>query len=304
MPVPTQVPLKFLDPEILRSLRSLDIAARLLVEGMYASRHRCPYYGFSVEFKDYREYAPGDEPRLIDWKMLGRTERYYVRRFEMESNMNVVILLDISGSMGYRPLDIKRFTKFEYACYTAASLAYLAIRQQDAPGFIAFGTEIRTFIPPRQGQRHLFTLLSCLQSLAPGGETKVAECISMAALRLSRRGLVLLLSDCHGDENAITDAVRRLAARGHDVVVFHLVDADEVDFPIQMLTSFRDIETGEEVMCDPLRQRRDYLARFAAFRENIRAGSIAGGADYRFVHTAMPIEQVLREYLICRRAAK
>lgn len=304
MPIPTQAPLKFLDPEILRSLRSLDIAARLLVEGMYSSRHRCPHYGYSVEFKDYREYAPGDEPRLIDWKMLARTERHYVKRFEMESNMNVVIMLDVSGSMAYRPSDPARLTKFEYACYTAASLAYLAARQQDAPGLVAFDTEIRTFVPPRQGQRHLFSLLSCLQSLVARGGTRVEECVAKSALRLTQRGLVLLISDCHGDEDAITEAVRRMAARGHDVAVFHLVDMDEAEFPFQMLTSFRDIETGVEVMCDPLRQKRDYLGRFAAFRAKIRGGVVAGGADYRFIHTGMPIESILREYLLYRRAAK
>jgi uncharacterized protein (DUF58 family) len=268
---------------------------------MYASRHRCPFYGYSVEFKAYREYSPGDEPRMIDWKLLARTDRYYIKRFEMESNMNIVPLLDVSGSMGYRPTDPNRLTKLEYGCYLSASLAYLASKQQDAPGLVVFDTDIRTFVPPHQGQRHLFTLLARLGELQGKGETDIPNALQKTALRLKRRSLLVLISDGHGDEEKVIDAVKQLAARGHELVVFHLLDQDEVDFPFQMLTSFRDAETGREMMCDPLRQRQDYERRLTAFREAIRAGSLAGGADYRFIHTGMPIELVLRDYLLYRR---
>jgi uncharacterized protein (DUF58 family) len=268
---------------------------------MYASRHRCPFYGYSVEFKAYREYSPGDEPRMIDWKLLARTDRFYIKRFEMESNMNIVPLLDVSGSMGYRPTDPNRLTKLEYGCYLSASLAYLASKQQDAPGLVVFDTDIRSFVPPHQGQRHLFTLLARLGELKGAGETDIPNALQKTALRLKRRSLLVLISDGHGDEEKVIDAVKQLAARGHELVVFHLLDQDEVDFPFQMLTSFRDAETGREMMCDPLRQRQDYEQRLTAFREAIRAGSLAGGADYRFIHTGMPIELVLRDYLLYRR---
>ena len=268
---------------------------------MYASRHRCPSYGYSVEFKDYREYSPGDELRTIDWKLLARTERFYVKRFEMESNMNVVPILDVSGSMGYRPTDRSRLTKLEYGSYLAAALAYLASKQQDSPGLVVFDRDIRTFMPPKQGQRHLFTLLAGLNVLNGTGATDLPAALRRTALRLRRRSLLILISDCHGEEAGVTDAIKQLAARGHDLVVFHLLDQDEVDFPFQMLTSFRDVESNEQIMCDPLRQRPEYERRLTAFRNQVRDGSLAGGADYRFIHTGLPIEAVLREYLLYRK---
>ena len=301
MPIPATAPMRFLDAKILRSISSLELSARLLVEGMYASRHRCPFYGYSVEFKAYREYSPGDEPRMLDWKLLARTERFYIKRFEMESNMNIVPLLDVSGSMGYQPTDKNRLSKLEYGCYLAASLAYLASKQQDSAGLVVFDTDIRTFVPPRQGQRHLFTLLARLGELKGAGETDIPNALQKMALRLPRRSLLVLITDGHGDEAQVVDGIKQLAARGHELVVFHLVDQDEVDFPFQMLTSFRDAETGRELMCDPLRQRQEYDQRFTAFREAIRAGSLAGGADYRFIHTGLPIELTLRDYLLYRR---
>jgi uncharacterized protein (DUF58 family) len=293
--------MRFLDPQVLRSIRSIELKARLLVEGLYASQHRCRFYGYSVEFKDYREYVPGDEPRIIDWKMLARTERYFVRRFVMESNMNVVCLLDASGSMSYRPQDLRRLTKMEYASYLVASLSYLASKQQDSPGLVTFTTDIAEFLSPRQGHRHLFSLLARLAAVQPRGETNLENVLKQVALRLRRRSLFVLVSDCHGDPDRVLDGVRHLAARGHEVVVLQLLDRDEVDFPFRSLTSFRDLETGAEIMCDPLRQRREYAARVGAFRSAIRDGAVACGADYRFLDTSLPIEVVLRDYLLYRR---
>ncbi len=299
--MPATEPTRFLDPKILRGLADIELIARLLVQGMYASRHRCPYYGYSVEFKDYREYSPGDEPRIIDWKVLARTERYYVKRFEMESNMNVVCLLDASGSMGYRSQDTSRLTKIEYASYLVASLSYLASKQQDSPGLVTFGTDLQEFIPAKQGMRHLYGMLARLEKVEPDGETDLENVLKKVGLRLKRRSLVVLVSDCHGDEGRVTDGLTHLAARGHEVVVLHLLDADEVEFPFSMLTSFRDVESGAQLMCDPTRQRRRYLGRLEAFRTAIRDGSLACGADYRALDTSQPIELVLRDYLLYRR---
>ena len=297
---PSTLP-RFLDPAVLRSLKSIELKARLLVEGLYASRHRSPFYGYSVEFKDYREYSPGDDPRIVDWRMLARTERFYVKRFEMESNMNVVPLLDVSGSMGYQPSATRRLTKFEYGGCLAAALAYLARRQQDAAGLVAFDRVFRVFVPPRQGQRHLFALLAQLEGMVPGGKTDLPAVLDRVALRLTRRSILVLISDCHGDEADTAAAVRRLAARGHELVVMHLLDDDEVSFPFQGLASFRDAETGHQLMGDPLRLRRSYLARLEAFRAAIRQASLSAGADYLPLSTAQPIETVLRDYLLYRR---
>lgn len=292
---------RFLDHDILRSLENIELTARLLVEGMYASRHRCPYYGHTVEFKDYREYVSGDEPRLIDWKLLARTERYFVKRFEMESEMNVVCLLDTSGSMAYRPLDPKRLSKMEYASYLVASICYLAQRQQDSAGLVTFGEDMREFIPPKQGKKHLFGLLARLEAIEPQGETDFELVLKKVGMRLKRRSIVILVSDCLGDRVRVIDGIRHLAARGHEVIVLHMLDSDEVKFPFNALTSFRDMEVSTQLMCDPIRQRKKYMGRLEKFRTDIRSGSLGCGADYWFLSTDQPIEIILREYLMYRR---
>lgn len=299
--MPRAAHMRFLSPEVLRNLANIELRARLLVEGMYASRHRSPYYGYSVEFKDHREYAPGDEPRMIDWKTLARTERYYVKRFEMESNMDVICLFDTSASMGHTPSDPARLTKMEYGCYLTASLSYLANRQQDAPGLVTFDRDVRVFATPRQGMRHLHGILARLEGLQPSRRTDVGFVLARLGQRLRRRSLLVLVSDFYGDERAVGDGIRNLASRGHDVVVMQLMDHDEVDFPYQSLTAFQDLETGAEVMCDPLRQRREYIERVGRFRGAVKEAALGCGADYRFIDTAEPIEVVLRDYLLCRR---
>ncbi len=299
--MPAAAPTRLLDPGLLRSIERIEMKARLLVDGMYASRHRCPAYGFSVEFVDHREYVAGDEPRSIDWKMLARTEKYFVKRFEMESNMDVVSLVDASASMGYRSSDASRLTKFEYARYLAAALAYLVRKQQDSAGMVLFDAAVREFLPARQGQRHLFTILSRLEQAQATGGTDLGPVLKLIASRLGRRGIVVVISDCHGEPEVALDGLRNLRARGHEVILFHLLDEDEVKFPFTSLVSFRDMESGRQVMGDPLRQRARYLERFEAFRAAIAGGCAAAGIDYRFVDTAVPIEHALRDYLLYRR---
>jgi len=301
MPAPATNASRFLQPDLLRSLENIELVARFLVEGMYASRHRSPFYGYSVEFVDYREYSPGDEPRTIDWKAVARTERYYVKRFEMESNMNVMVLLDASASMGYQPADRSRLSKLEYGNYLAAALGYLAARQQDSPGLVTFDRDLRDFMPPRQGQRHLYTMLSKLESLQAAGQTNLSHVLQAVAQRLNRRGIVVLISDCYGDTAPVVEGIGHLRARGHDVIVFQVMDHDELTFPFHALTSFRDMETGAQVMTDPLRQRRSYMDRLEQFLSAIGSGCAACGADYRLLDTAEPIELVLRDYLLYRR---
>ena len=294
-------PTRFLDTKILRSIAGIELKARLLVEGMYASRHRSPDYGYSVEFMDHRDYAPGDELRTIDWKMLARTERYYVKRFEMESNMNVVCLLDVSGSMGYLPEDGNRLGKLEYGSYLAAAMCHLVAHQQDSAGLITFDTEMRDFLPPKQGKRHLFTILAKLESLKAGGPSDLGPTLKNIVQRLTRRGVIMLITDCHSGIASVIDGIRHLVARRHDVIVIHLLDDDEVKFPFQALTSFRDLETEAQLMTDPLRLRKTYLDRLESFRTAVKDGCASAGADYRFVDTAEPIENVLRDYLLFRR---
>ena len=301
MPAAAEQTMRFLDPNILRRLENIELAARMLVEGMYDSRHRSPYYGYSVEFVDYREYSPGDDPRTIDWKALARTEKYFVKRFEMESNMNVVSLLDVSASMGYRSAERSRLTKLEFASFLVASLSYLVTRQQDSPGLVTFDRDIRDFVPPKQGRRHFYTLLTRLESLKPGGETDIARVLQRVAQRLTRRGIVVVVTDGYGDAGPVIDGIRHLRVRGHDVIVFHVLDHDELTFPFKALTSFRDMETRSQVMTDPLRQHKDYMQRLGKFLDDFGSGCASCGADYRLIDTTRPIELVLRDYLLYRR---
>jgi uncharacterized protein (DUF58 family) len=268
---------------------------------MYASRHRCPYYGYSVEFVDHREYTIGDEPRTIDWKMFARTERYYVKRFEMESNMNVLCMFDVSGSMAYKSSDTTRLTKLEYGSYLVASMCHLVQKQQDSPGLVTFDTDIREFIPPRQGKRHLFTILSRFDGLQGKSGTQIHAVLRTAAQRFKRRGIVVMVSDCNTDEDQVMDGVRLMRAQGHDVILFHLLDADEIEFPFSSLTAFRDMETGQQVISDPITLRKSYLDKFKKFRERIQSDCVSAGVDYRFLSTRDPIELVLRDYLLYRR---
>jgi uncharacterized protein (DUF58 family) len=203
--------------------------------------------------------------------------------------------------MGYRATDPSRLTKLEFGSYLAASLAYLVRHQQDSPGVISFDRAIRDFIPPKQGQRHLFTILAKLESLGAQGETDHNRILKLIAQRLKRRGVIVLISDCHGDPDHVSDGVRHLAARGHEVILIHLLDHDEVTFPFKSLASFRDLETRAQVMTDPIRLRKVYLDRLGRFQESIKAGALSAGADYRFVDTSEPIELVLRDYLLYRR---
>ena len=292
---------KFLDANILRAIADAELRARLLVQGMYASRHRCPYYGYSVEFVDHREYTTGDEPRTIDWKMYGRTDRYYVKRFEMESNMNVLCMFDVSGSMGYRSSDTSRLTKLEYGSYLLAALCHLVTHQQDSPGLITFDQDVRDFIPPRQGKRHLFTILSRFETLVGKSGTQIHTVLRNIAQRFKRRGIVVMVSDCNTDEDQVMDGIRLLRAQGHDVILMHVLDADEIEFPFSALTAFRDMETGKQTISDPIRLRKSYLERFRKFRDRIQNDCIAAGVDYRFISTKDPIELVLRDYLLYRR---
>ena len=215
--------------------------------------------------------------------------------------MNVVSLLDVSGSMGYEPEDKNRLSKMEYGCYLAASMSHLAAHQQDSPGLVTFDQEMRDFIPPKQGKRHLFTLLTRLEGLTASGASDLGPTLKKIVQRLSRRGIIVLITDCHSDHDSVIDGIRHLVARRHEVIVFHLLDADEVRFPFQSLTSFRDLETSSQLMSDPLRLRKTYLERLDAFRETVRAGCASAGADYRFIDTSEPIENVLRDYLLFRR---
>jgi len=293
---------RYLDPAMLASVAGIELAARLLVEGLWASRHHSPLYGYSVEFVDHRNYTFGDELRTIDWRVFGRTDRYYVKRFEMESNMDVTILLDVSGSMGYEPEAKGRLTKLQYGCYLAAGLAYLLLHQQDAPGLVTFDSSIRVFLPPRQSRRHLWAILAELDKAAPGRETGIGAALETLAERLKRRGMVVLVSDCLDETDSLHAGVRKIAAHQHEVLVFQILDSDERHWPFQQPSSFVDLETRQTIEGDPVSLRDGYLRSFQEFMETLGAGFRRSNVHHELLETTTPLEHGLRNYLLRRLA--
>ena len=291
---------RFLDPRILNQLPNLELIARRLVHGMFIGYHRSPYYGFSVEFADHREYVPGDEIKTLDWKVFGKTDRFYVKRFEMESNLRCFCLLDVSASMDYSGEGI---TKLEYGSYLAASLAYLMMRQHDQTGLVTFDREVRDLIPARGSRKHLRLLLDHIGKAQPGPATDVPAVLHELAERLPRRSLLVLISDGFGCLEELEPALQHLRFRRHEVIFFHTLDPYELELPHGALSDFQDAETGQRLPVDPLVDRPGYLERFNSFRETVRQSCHKTQTDYVLANTGEPIEKLLFRYLLQRAGA-
>ena len=289
--------LRFLDPAVVARIGSMELRARTIVEGFLIGLHRSPYKGFSVEFTEYRQYLPGDDLSTIDWKVFARSDRYYVKKFEEETNLDCHLLLDISASMGYSSGEV---TKLEYASYLAASLAYLMNRQRDAVGFMAFDDEIVTSIPVSARPGHLRRLLAALDRLQLGRRSNVSKPLTRLAEALTRRGIVVLLSDLLDEPSEIVKGLRYLRFRGSDVIVFHLLDHAELTFPFDRASRFLDMETGDEVMAVPDVVREHYLKDvkdlIAFYERELRLV----GIDYCLVNTSKPLDFALLSYLSAR----
>lgn len=289
--------LRFLDPAVLARIGSMELRARTIVEGFLIGLHRSPYKGFSVEFTEYRQYLPGDDLSTIDWKVFARSDRYYVKKFEEETNLDCHLLLDISASMGYASGEV---TKLEYASYLAASLAYLMNRQRDAVGFMAFDDEIVTSIPVSARPGHLRTLLAALDRIQLGRRSNVSKPLTRLAEALTRRGMVVLMSDLLDEPVEIVKGLRYLRFKGSDVIVFHLLDHAELTFPFDRASRFLDMETDDEVMAVPDVVREHYLkevkALIALYERELRLV----GIDYWLVDTSKPLDFALLSYLSAR----
>ena len=290
---------KYLDPAALARLRNLGLAARLVVEGHFAGMHRSPHKGFSIEFAEHREYVPGVDPRHIDWRVLGRRDKLYVKQYEEETSFRLHVLLDTSASMGYRSPGAA-MSKLEYASYLAASLAYLAASQQDAAGLVTFGDGVRGRVPPRQGPGHLRALMERLESVQPEGETALAPVFHRLAESLGRRALIVVLSDLFDDPAALIAALKHFKHKKHEVIVFQTLDPAELTFPFDDATRIRDAETGREVVGDPLALRKAYLEEFEAFLTTLRDGCRAGRIDRVLMPTDRPFDRALGAYLASR----
>jgi uncharacterized protein (DUF58 family) len=296
-----------LDPYFVSKLRRLDLIARLVVEGFITGLHRSPYHGFSVEFAEHRPYMPGDPIRAVDWRVFAKTDRYFIKEFEEETNLRSTILLDISSSMVYRSQE-RLLSKLTYGIHLAAALAYLMIQQQDAVGLLTFEEAVRAWIPARSVGTHLRVILRELSRLeavsrerAPGRRTRIGESLHYLADRLTRRGLVILISDLMDDPEQVLTGLKHFRHRQHEVVVLHLLDPAEVAFPFREETIFVDLETREKLSTMPWELAREYRERIAAWRRRYRRTCAEHAIDYASIQTDTPYDTALLRYLEKRR---
>ena len=288
---------QFLDPAVIARLGTLELKARTIVEGFLSGLHRSPFKGFSVEFAEYRQYIHGDDLATIDWKVYARSDRYYVKKFEEETNLDCHLLIDVSGSMAYGSRD---FTKLEYGQVLAASIAFLMNRQRDAVGLMAFDERIVEMLPASARPGHLRALLVTLDRLQIGRATDVSKPLHQLADSLSKRGLVVLISDLLDDPDEVIRGLKHFQYRGTDVIVFHVLDPDEVEFPFDRATRFEDLETSEEITAVPGLVRAHYLNEIGRLVERYRRELGAAGIDYQLLKTTDPLELALMSYLSTR----
>jgi uncharacterized protein (DUF58 family) len=291
---------QFLDPAVVARLGTLELRARTIVEGFLSGLHRSPFKGFSVEFAEYRQYMPGDDLSTMDWKVYARTDRHYIKKYEEETNLDCHVLLDVSGSMAYGSRGI---TKHEYSQCLAAALGYLMNRQRDAVGLAAFDDAIRVLLPASSRAGHLRALLVTLDQLQLGSVTNVSRPLHQLADALTKRGMVVLISDLLDEPDLVIRALKHFQFRGTDVVVFHVLDPDEIDFPFEKTTRFEDLETRDEVMAVPALVRTAYVGAVQELIERYRRELGTVGIDYHLLRTSEPLELALMAYLSTRAKA-
>ena len=288
-----------LHAEDITSLQSLQLFARTVVEGFTTGQHASPHKGFSVEFRQHRPYVQGDEIRRLDWKIFGRTDRFYIREFDEETNLRATIVLDASGSMGYRGQ--KGVLKFDYARKLAASLAYLLMSQQDAVGLITFDAKVRDIIPCRTKISHLHLMLETMVKTTPGQDTSLAPVLESLAQRLKRRGLVILISDFFDDPAALLQAIGVLRKKGHEIIALQLWDRDEIDFPFGNWARFENLENNDDfLLLDPATIRQRYIEAQQNFAAQLKEGFRKHQVDYLSLPTDESHSAALRSYLSLR----
>ncbi len=292
---------RFLHPEAIGRISRLDLRARHIVEGFLAGIHRSPYFGQSVEFLQHREYTRGDELRHIDWKVWAKQDRYYVKQFEEDTNLRATLLVDVSGSMRY---GAGALNKYEYGCTVAACLAYLLLRQQDAVGCVAFDSEIRAKVPQRTKRTHLGSIVQALASSEPDEKTDIQSILASAAETYPRRGLMVLVSDLLVERPGLLKGLRLLRQYGHEVVVFHVMDDDELDFSFNGPTRFEGLELDQHLSCNPRALRAGYLEALESYLAEVRRGCARIGIDYRLVRTSDALDAALAAFLSHRKESQ
>jgi uncharacterized protein (DUF58 family) len=289
---------KYLKPEVIRTVGRLDLRARFIVEGFLAGLHASPFHGFSVEFSEHRKYTPGEDVKDLDWNVYAKTERYYVKKFQAETNVTGYLVMDLSASMAYTFR--QELTKFEYAICLAAALGYLMIHQQDPVGLVTFDTELRTVLPPKSKRSQLGTMLSILAKLQPAGTTDVAGCLHRIASMIKSKSLVIVFSDLLTEPQPVIQALHHHRHRGNEVILFHILDEAEVHFPFEGLVEFEDVESPEKLTLDAKGMRDDYLSALREFQETYRTECSKTGVDYVPIDTSIHFDKALLEYLVQR----
>ncbi len=290
----------YLKPEVLNQIKRLDLRAQMMVRGFLQGLHASPYHGFSVQFSEHRRYAPGDDPKLIDWLAYAKTDRYYVKRYEAETNLTGYLVMDLSRSMGFTYR--QELTKFQYCICIAAALCYLMVTQQDPVGLITFSDKVRARLPARSRRGHLSDVLGQLAKLEPTGQADIGGALIHVAALLRHQSLVMVFSDLLAEPETIMAGLNRLKHGGHDVIMFHVLDEAEVNFPFNGPMQFVDPESGEKVTVDATGHRDDYLEALGKFREDLKSRCFKSRIDYVPLDTSMPFDRALMEYLLSRRA--
>ncbi len=287
-----------IDRRVIGRLSRLQLRARLAVEGFYSGIHKSPYHGFNVEFAEYREYAPGDDLRFMDWRVLARTDRLFIKQFEAETNLSCYILLDSSGSMDYGS---NSETRLDYAAGLAASLALMMLRQGDQVGLAVFDKGIRQFIPPRGNARHFGAIVETLEKLKPGEDTNIAGVLHEMAERMRRRSMAIIISDFFDKDDEVLRGLQHFRHLRHEVICLHLLDDAELSFPFDRVTLFEGMERGEEVVVDPRVMAEGYHRRFREYLERLKRGCTEKNIDYERMLLSEPFDRALSTYLARRK---
>jgi uncharacterized protein (DUF58 family) len=288
---------RFIDPHVLLKIQNLELTARTVVEGFVQGLHKSPYTGFSVDFAAYRPYMPGDEIRRIDWNVYARSDRLYIKLYEGETNTRVLVLLDISGSMNYGSSGIK---KIDYARILAACLTYFAHHQRDGVGLLTFDTQVRTHVPSSRRRGQLLTILSEIDRIQPSEQTEFRKPLRFLAEYLSRRGMIIVISDLYDEPDNIIAGLKALKAKGNDIIVFHIMDNFELTFPFEDMAQFEDMETRRKLHVIPEYLRKQYLSILNDHMERIRKELSGSRIDYCLMDTSKPLDMGLFTYLAAR----
>lgn len=286
---------KYLNPKTIAQLKKIELKSRLVVEGFITGLHRSPYHGFSVEFSEHRQYYPGDEVKHIDWKVYGRTDKYYIKQYEEETNLRCMIAVDKSASMSYASEG--NIPKYEYSIYLAAALSYMLIKQRDAVGLALYDTNLQTFLPPRSKTSYINEILKTLDGTQPSKQTGTSAALDELAERINRRNLVVIISDFLDDETSVINALKHFRHRNHEVVIFHVLDPQEVDFQFGNSANFVDMENNEEIITQPYQIRKSYRTAVDTYIRNIQKECYNYNIDYNLITTSDTFDKALRKFL-------